>query len=249
LQSVTAAALAHAFQVTTDNPLLGLAGRAALLRALGTAIEAAPQYCGTGGARLGHLFDYLCAQTSAGAVPAGKILRAVHESLGPIWPGRLRVGGVNLGDVWRHTQIAGPGLTAGLVPFHKLSQWLTYSLIEPMLAAGITVTGVDELTGLAEYRNGGLFLDLELLTPRHDAVLARTYPPEAEIIVEWRALTIALLDCLAVQVRNHLGVSAEAYPLAKILEGGTWRAGRRIAREKRPDGSPPLRLVSDGTVF
>jgi hypothetical protein len=241
--------MADAFQVTAANPLVGLAGRAALLRALGTAVESAPQYFGTGDARLGHLFDYLCAQTAAGALPARQILLAVLESLGPIWPGRLSVGGVNLGDVWRHSQISGPGLTAGLVPFHKLSQWLTYSLIEPILAAGITVTGVDELTGLAEYRNGGLLLDLELVTPKHDVVLTRTYPPEAEIIVEWRALTVALLDRLAGQVRDHLGVSAEAYPLAKILEGGTWRAGRRIAREKRPDGSPPLRLVSDGTVF
>ena len=249
LQSVTEAALADAFQVTAANPLVGLAGRAALLRALGTVVEGAPQYCGTGGARLGHLFDYLCAQTADGALPARQILLTLLESLGPIWPGRLSVGGINLGDVWRHSQISGPGLTAGLVPFHKLSQWLTYSLIEPILAAGITVTGVDELTGLAEYRNGGLLLDLELVTPKPDAVLTHPYPPEAEIIVEWRALTVALLDRLAVQVRDHLGVSAEAYPLAKILEGGTWRAGRRIARQKRPDGSPPLRLVSDGTVF
>ena len=249
LQSVTEAALADAFQVTADNPLIGLAGRAALLRALGTVVAGAPQYFGTGDARLGHLFDYLRAQTSEGVLPAGRTLLAVLESLGPIWPGRLSVGGVNLGDVWRHSQISGPGITAGLVPFHKLSQWLTYSLIEPIIAAGITVTGVDELTGLAEYRNGGLLLDLELLTPRHDAMLTQTYPPEAAIIVEWRALTVALLDRLAVQVRDYLGVSAEAYPLTKILEGGTWRAGRRIAREKRPDGSPPLRLVSDGTVF
>jgi hypothetical protein len=249
LQSVTEAALADAFQVTTANPLVGLAGRAALLRALGTVLEDAPQYFATGDARLGHLFDYLCARTSAGTLPAGQILLAVLESLGPIWPGRLSVGGVNLGDVWCHSQISGPGLTSGLVPFHKLSQWLTYSLIEPICAAGITVTGIDELTGLAEYRNGGLLLDLELVTPRHDTVLTRAYPPETEVIVEWRALTVALLDCLAVQVRDCLGVSAEAYPLAKILEGGTWRAGRRIAREKRPDGSPPLRLASDGTVF
>jgi hypothetical protein len=249
LQRLTAAALADAFQVTADNPLVGLAGRAALLQTLGTVIEGAPQYFGADDTRLGHLFDYLCAQTAAGAVPARQILLAVLESLGPIWPGRLSVGGVNLGDVWRHSQISGPGMTAGLVPFHKLSQWLTYSLIEPIRTAGITVTGVDELTGLAEYRNGGLLLDLELVTPRHDTVLTYTYPPEAEIIVEWRALTVALLDLLAVQVRDYLGVSAEAYPLAKILEGGTWRAGRRIAREKRPDGSPPLRLVSDGTVF
>jgi hypothetical protein len=249
LQRVTAAALAEAFQVTAANPLVGLAGRAALLRALGTAVEGAPQYFGADGARLGHLFDYLCTQTSEGALSARQILLAVLESLGPIWPGRLSVGGVNLGDVWRHSQIAGPGITAGLVPFHKLSQWLTYSLIEPILAAGITVIGIDELTGLAEYRNGGLLLDLELLTPKHDTVLTHTYPPEAEIIVEWRALTVALLDRLAVQVRDYLGTSAEAYPLAKILEGGTWRAGRHIAREKRPDASPPLRLVSDGTVF
>ena len=249
LQRITVAALADAFQVTADNPLVGLAGRAALLRALGTVVEGAPQYFGTGGARLGHLFDYLCAQTSDEALSAGQILLAVLESLSPIWPGRLSVGGINLGDVWHHSQILGAGLTAGLVPFHKLSQWLTYSLIEPILAAGITVTGVDELTGLAEYRNGGLLLDLELVTPKHAAALTYIYPSEAEIIVEWRALTVALLDRLAVQVRDHLGVSAETYPLAKILEGGTWRAGRRIAREKRPDGSPPLRLISDGTVF
>jgi hypothetical protein len=249
LQRLTAAALADAFQVTAANPLVGLAGRAALLQTLGTVIEGAPQYFGADEARLGHLFDYLCAQTAEGALLARQILLAVLESLGPIWPGRLSVGGVNLGDVWHHSQISGPGMTAGLVPFHKLSQWLTYSLIEPICTAGITVTGVDELTGLAEYRNGGLLLDLELVTPRHDTVLTYTYPPEAEIIVEWRALTVALLDLLAVQVRDYLGVSAEAYPLAKILEGGTWRAGRRIAREKRPDSSPPLRLVSDGTVF
>jgi Protein of unknown function (DUF1688) len=249
LQRITEAALADAFQVTADNPLVGLAGRAALLCALGTVVENAPQYFGTGSARLGHLFDYLSAHTQAGALPARQILLTVLESLGPIWPGRISVGGINLGDVWCHSQIAGPGLTAGLVPFHKLSQWLTYSLIEPLVAAGIVVTGIDELTGLAEYRNGGLLLDLELLTPRHDAVRTHIHPPEAEIIVEWRALTIALLDRLAVQVRDRLGLSVAAYPLAKLLEGGTWRAGRRIAREKRPDGSPPLRLASDGTVF
>jgi hypothetical protein len=38
-------------------------------------------------------------------------------------------------------------------------------------------------------------------------------------------------------------------PLAKVLEGGTWAAGRIIARRLRADGSPPLNVVSDGTVF
>jgi len=249
LQGLTEAVLAEALQVTADNPLVGLPGRTAMLRALGTAVEAAPQYFGTDGPRPGHLFDYLCAHTSVGSVAAPQILRAVLDSLGPIWPGRLSIGDVNLGDVWRHSQVTGPGRTAGLVPFHKLSQWLTYSLIEPSSAAGVTVTGIDALTGLAEYRNGGLLLDLGLLTPKHAAVLAQTHTPDAEVIVEWRALTVALLDRVAESVRDLLGLSTEAYPLAKVLEGGTWRAGRRIAREKRVDGSPPLHIVSDGTVF
>jgi len=249
LQGLTQAALADAFQVTTANPLVGLPGRTAVLRALGTAVAGAPQYFGTDGPRPGHLFDYLCAHTSAGSVSAHQILQAVLDSLGPIWPGRLSIGSVNLGDVWYHRQVTGPGCTAGLVPFHKLSQWLTYSLIEPIVAAGVSVSGIDALTGLAEYRNGGLLLDLGLLTPRHDAVLARMHPPAAEVIVEWRALTVALLDCVAAHVRDLLGLSAQAYPLARVLEGGTWRAGRRMAREKRRDGSPPLHIVSDGTVF
>lgn len=249
LQGLTEAALADALQVTADNPLVGLAGRTALLRALGSAVEGAPQYFGTESPRLGHLFDYLCVHTHAGSVSAQQILQAVLESLGPIWPGRLSVGGVNLGDVWRHSQVTGPGLTAGLVPFHKLSQWLTYSLIEPIMTAGVVVTAIDALTGLAEYRNGGLLLDLGLLTPKHDAVLAQMHPPEAEVIVEWRALTVALLERVAEQVRHLLGLSAQAFPLTKVLEGGTWRAGRRIAGQKRADGSPPLHIVSDGTVF
>jgi hypothetical protein len=130
LQRITAAAFADAFQVTSDNPLVGLAGRATLLRTLGTVVEDTPQYFSTGPdyPRLGHMFYYLSAHTRAGVLSARQIFRTVLESLAPIWPGRLSVGAVNLGDVWRHSQITGSGRTAGLVPFHKLSQWLTYSL-------------------------------------------------------------------------------------------------------------------------
>jgi hypothetical protein len=68
-------------------------------------------------------------------------------------------------------------------------------------------------------------------------------------VVEWRALTVALLDRLADALRQKLKLDAVALPLAKVLEGGTWAAGRAIARERRPDGAPPLKIVSDGTVF
>ena len=140
-------------------------------------------------------------------------------------------------------------LTDGLVPFHKLSQWLTYSLLEPLEDAGIEVTDLDQLTALAEYRNGGLLIDLGVLVPKHAGVLGQTHPGSSEIVVEWRALTVALLDRLAEKIREKLGRSAAEMPLAKILEGGTWSAGRRIAGELRADGGPPLQLVSDGTLF
>jgi hypothetical protein len=180
---------------------------------------------------------------------ATQILQGLLESLSPIWPAGRCIGPVALGDVWLHPQVGGDGPSAGLVPFHKLSQWLTYSLLEPLHAAGLTVTGIDALTALAEYRNGGLLLDLGVLRPQYPAVVERAHTPDAEVVVEWRALTVALLDALAPLVRQQLGCTPQALPLAKLLEGGTWRAGRQIAQELRASGEPPLRLVSDGTVF
>jgi hypothetical protein len=135
------------------------------------------------------------------------------------------------------------------VPFHKLSQWLAYSLIEPLEDAGIRVTDLDQLTALAEYRNGGLLIDIDVLRPKHAAVLGVAHEGGSEIVVEWRALTVALIERLAERIRTKLGLSAAALPLAKVLEGGTWAAGRRIARERRPGGGPPLQIVSDGTLF
>jgi hypothetical protein len=68
-------------------------------------------------------------------------------------------------------------------------------------------------------------------------------------VVEWRALTVALLDELAPKVRAHqLGLSAAQLPLACVLEGGTWAAGRVLAQRLR-GGTPPLNIASDGTVF
>jgi hypothetical protein len=156
--------------------------------------------------------------------------------------------GVNLGDVWRHSSLDPASLARSLVPLHKLSQWMTYSLIEPIMEAGITVTAVEELTGLAEYRNGGLFLDSGMLTFRHPADGARDWKPENDLIIEWRALTVHLLDLVGAEVQKSLGRPAADFPLAKVLEGGTWWAGRRLAQEKR-NGLPPLNIISDGTVF
>ena len=150
--------------------------------------------------------------------------------------------------VWRHPHAGGQGETAGWVPFHKLSQWLTYSLLEPFESAGVRVAGLDALTGLAEYRNGGLLVDAGVLVPRDTGVFAAPLPPGAEAIVEWRALTVALIDLLAPKVRARLGTDATRMPLAAVLEGGTWAAGRELAAV-RPWGEPPIAVASDGTGF
>ena len=241
--------LGAAFQVTPANPLVGLGGRCRLLNRLGEALLARPAIFGATAPRIGGLFDHLARQAKDGRLPATKVLAAVLEGLGEIWPGRIALASVNLGDVGRHPAAASDDLTSGLVPFHKLSQWLAYSLIEPLEDAGISVAGLDQLTALAEYRNGGLLIDLGVLRPKHAAVLGGAHEGSSEVVVEWRALTVALIDRLAARIRAKLGFSAEELPLAKVLEGGTWAAGRRIAGEKRPGGGPPLRLVSDGTLF
>ena len=78
---------------------------------------------------------------------APAVLSAVLRHLGPVWPSRLDLGGVPLGDCWRHPALATDDATSGLVPLHKLSQWLSYSLLEPLQTAGLAVTGIDGLTG------------------------------------------------------------------------------------------------------
>jgi hypothetical protein len=249
LLSLDAATLSDGFQADAANPLPGLEARAALLVRLGRAVAGNPGvFARREAPRPGGLYDFLIAAW-AGRVPAPHILEALLVHLAEIWPGRLSLGGVGLGDTWRHPAVKRADASDGLIPFHKLSQWLAYSLIEPLQDAGVDVSEVDGLTGLAEYRNGGLFVDAGVIALRDPAAAEEAHPVDGPLVIEWRALTVALLDRIAPLVRERLGVAAPAFPLARVLEGGTWAAGRRLARERRPDGSPPIRVASDGTVF
>ena len=236
LAALTPQALAQAMQHRDNNALTGFEGRVDLLRRLGEVARDNPAAFGQP-ARLGNLFDYWSRQ--GGTVEAATLLRTLLVVLGPIWPGRP------LGDCGRHRAVPGDGL----VPFHKLSQWLAYSLVEPLHEAGMTITALDGLTGLAEYRNGGLFLDLGIIEPRDPTLGSRTLDPLEEAVVEWRALTLVLLDRVAERVRAMLGKTPDEFPLACVLEGGSWAAGREIALSLRPDGRPPLSVASDGTLF
>jgi Protein of unknown function (DUF1688) len=247
LSAVDAATLARGCQVDDDNPLVGLEGRAALVRRLGARVSERPDLFPTG--TPGGLFDLLRSRAQSGKLPAPAILELLIEALGPIWSGRLVIDGIHLGDCWRHPAIRRDDASDGLVPLHKLSQWLSYSLIEPLQEAGIEVTDIDGLTGLAEYRNGGLFIDTGVLQLTDAADAARAHDVADPLIVAWRSMTVALLDRMAPRVRALLGVSEADFPLARMLEGGSWAAGRTIAKSLRTDGGPPLNIISDGTVF
>jgi hypothetical protein len=250
LAALDAQALAEEFQARDDNPLVGLEGRAAVLRRLGAALAARPQAFGEA-ARPGHLFDLLTEAGARRAVAAGSILRALLEHGSGIWLTPSRLGDEPLGDAWRHPAARGAGgddPSDGWVPFHKLSQWLAYSLFEPFQWAGVEVTDQDALTALPEYRNGGLLLDTGAIVPREADLARRTWSAGDEPIVEWRALTVALIDDVAQRVRRVFGRDARTLPLAQVLEGGTWAAGRALAQSLR-DGLPPLSIDSDGTVF
>ncbi len=261
LARLNAGALCEIFNVGADNPMVGLEGRAALLARLGETLASA-RAPAAWPPRPGQLYDRLC----AGAAPpvtvtAAEVLGQVLAMVNGIFQQGTAVMGRSVGDVWAHrwagAGVAGGGedaVSIGMVPFHKLSQWLSYSLLEPLDCAGISVVdgpgGPDAgLTGLPEYRNGGLLLDTGVIVPRDPRLLQRRFKPGDEPIVEWRALTVALLDELAVRVRGLLARSAAEMPLASILEGGTWAAGREIALERREGGLPPFTIESDGTVF
>jgi hypothetical protein len=250
LRRVEIPTLRGAFQVSESNQLLGLEGRATLLNRLGAVVESRPDlFAIADSPRPGGLFDALRAQSSNGRLPAATLLETVLEALGPIWQDRPRLGGISLGDCWPHPALIGDNPEDGYAPLHKLSQWLTYSLIEPLQHAGISVTQLDGLTGLAEYRNGGLLVDMNILKPRESGALSKTYAVADAFVVGWRSLTVAVLDRLAPLVAAQLGLTPERFPLASALEGGTWAAGRLIARQKRADGGPAFKVLSDGTVF
>ncbi len=243
LAQLDAATLATAFQAAPGNLLAGLEGRARLLARLGRRLAERPDlFALADGARPGGLFDVLKARTRGGELPAADILSVILEALGPIWEGRPVLDGAPLGDCWSHPDL-------GYVPIHKLSQWLSYSLIEPLMVAGVEVVEIDGLTGLAEYRNGGLFYDFGVVTLKDPDEAAMTHDVSSPLVVEWRSLTVALLDRIAPPVRATLGLAEADFPLARVLEGGTWAAGRRIAGRLRADGGPPLTINSDGTVF
>jgi len=248
LKSMSVKTLTHGFQVNSHNQMTGSEGRATLLQRLGLALESRKDVFGAEVQRPGNMLDYLLSKSVNGHVSVRELWELIVNGLSSIWPATLS--GVRRGDIWSYSPLRSPKEPGSdMIPFHKLSQWLMLSLMETM-SDFLVFDDLHLLTGLAEYRNGGLLIDLGLLVPKDPRITEMQFDAGSELVVEWRALTVCLLDLLAVEIRTSLNMTAEQLPLSKILEGGTWAAGRKIAKELRPaSGSPPITIRSDGTVF
>jgi hypothetical protein len=243
LQTLDEKSLLAGMQVTRENQLDGFEGRLEILRNLGDVLE---QITKGRGIRPSDLVLDLVQHNS---LDLTQVLEALLRVLAPIWPLGTKISGQHYGDVGEHSLLDTTDIATGKVPIHKLSQWLSYSLIEPLQQAGIHVFGIENLTGLGEYRNGGLLIDigvLELKDPKFRTAVAE---PSSELIVEWRALTIAILDELVPQVARKLELTDEKFSLSMLLQGGSWSAGRLLAYQRNNNGEPPIKLNNTGAVF
>ena len=267
LIKLTADQLARGMQVSDTNPMSGLEGRAALLTRLGGALRSRTDMFGKA-ARPGNMVDYLISHpdTVAAAVPVVPLpvlWEVLMDGLSSIWPAtRTNIEGVSLGDAWPCTAMPSAGTWENIVPFHKLTQWLCYSIMVPMTKLmSMQFAGTELMTGLPEYRNGGLFVDTGLLTlkkgdtdrglkfyhnhmPNTSVEVVPMFEPSDDVVVEWRSVTVGFLDELLPVVNKGLGADLN---LAQMLEAGTWKGGRETAELSRPiTKGPPIGILSDG---
>ncbi|GMM27485.1 hypothetical protein DAMA08_002010 [Martiniozyma asiatica (nom. inval.)] len=284
LKKLTAVELAKGLQISNENQIAGFDGRLKLLNTLGETLSENKLLFGND-ARPGNIVDYLinekATKTDSGYnLELEDLWNSLMQGFTPIWPteGRIKVDGQVIGDAWflkNKCKNAASLLNTSpdkipdwqrVVTFHKLTQWLTYSLFVPLIDYGhFNILHSEYMTGLPEYRNGGLFVDFELLQLKEE-ILSKgldfsaevgfnrgipTFKPDDDVIVEWRSCTICLLDMLLPLVNEKMGITGTKYELSlpQMIEAGSWKSGRFIAKKFRDNGGPPIELYADGTVF
>jgi hypothetical protein len=146
LSKITPEQISIAMQVSPTNPMDGIEGRSGLLVRLGAVLtdpSNSAYFTSTidGTSRPGHIVDYLLSHPTSQQVPSPNsykiavqidtLWEIVVVGLSGVWPAaRTKVDGISLGDVWPAACLTKGGDGEDLVSFHKLSQWLSYSLIE-----------------------------------------------------------------------------------------------------------------------
>jgi hypothetical protein len=213
--------------------------------------------------------DYLTKKASGSkTLDYAQLWSSLQDLLIPSWPGNRTVfEGQPIGDAWPLKVLGDIADQQGdkepknrIQPFHKLTQWLAYSLsviFERQL--GYSWQNMQLGTGLPEYRNGGLFVDLGVLKLKPADLKAGKensgqelpqFDASDDVVVEWRALTVALLDDLHQVLLDQYKPRGVTLSLLQMLEAGTWKSGRELAAELRPDTKcSPILVISDGTLY
>ncbi|CAI7625438.1 unnamed protein product [Penicillium manginii] len=256
------------FQITAENEIISDISRVSLLQSVGQSLLNLPEIFGDKG-RPGNIVDYLLANRKDGENLNYEVLWSVlQKTLLPAWPkNRTQISGVPIGDAWplqtlerlnsgRQTQNG----ALNIQPFHKLTQWLAYSLSVPFIRVlGLDWDNIDQGTGLPEYRNGGLFVDLGVLKLKENVLKegkknseedTPSFDATSDVIVEWRSMTVALLDTLHKLIADRFALQGVRISMAQMLEAGTWKGGRELAAKYRPETkSSPIVIQGDGTLF
>jgi hypothetical protein len=246
--------------------MIGVGPRAQLLSRLGDSLLQHSDIFGPEG-RPGNLVDYVIntADANSKELDYRVFWTTLQKLLIPIWPSdRTQIDGTPIGDAWPlkvlEKQNDGKDIKKNIQPFHKLTQWLAYSLMVPFVnILSYSWRNAELGTGLPEYRNGGLFVDLGVLTLKPEASERGQRASGQELpmfkdsgdeIVEWRALTVALLDEVYGIIKKEMDEQDVEFSMAQMLEAGSWKSGRELAAKKRPETkSSPILIDGDGTLF
>lgn len=268
--------LRNGLQFNENNSFVGIEERLEILNHLGHVLNTRKDYFGNENQRPGNMMDYLLSHPSTIKTKKGPLISIetiwpVVQEMGELWSAEEGIGGTpGLGDVWPCPAISN-NKDDNLVSFHKLSQWIIYSIIEPMeKLLGATIEGDDLLTPLPDYCNGGFLIDTGFLTLKpvdndrgiknYHANSLLPYQPKVEVapmfdmsdpvVTEWRALTVAYLDLVCERVRQSFGLSKKLLSLSQLVQGGTWSAGRELAEISRPNThEPPIVIKIDKRVI
>lgn len=225
----------------TVAELLADTDRRQRLAQLAHGLEQQPELFGIEG-RFGELVARLVSGPSpaadpaapAGAAAAGLHVQRVVDSLAPlidpVVASTVRIGGRLAGDVWRHPLAWAEDRSRELVPFHTLLLALTLDLVEPLQEAGRPLVDLDQLPIPATRALAGDVLRLGLVRSRHAAVGRLRHPPGSDIVVELRALAVALADRLVDRLRAELDRNVRDLPVVRLIgplaaTAEKWREG------------------------
>ena len=228
LESLSKEEFASAMQHKEENVLLAFEKRYQLLKNLAHIMKKMSLFTGKNNAELGELyrlFHQKQKQSNRIILYLQRIFLKTYLIVSPRyifenWEGPLIVEGHSLGDTWHHPCIKAKYSCDGYVPFHKLAQWLCYSLFEPLQElSSIKIEDINKLTGLPEYRNGGLLVDFSYLELKDKNLYDLRHNIQDILVVEWRALTLIALDKIYYKILSRLGVQECRFPLTKVLQG------------------------------